>query len=328
MKQITICSLALAMLAFVGCERKSTGGGTDTRIQVAYGDQIVQKGSDPSEAAGTAFGALPTSWPVPARHEFTISNPSAVSVTLGQISVESNLQDGEEPSFTVEQSERTNLAANDGQGVTFDLLFDPVSDGPKTATITIPYVGAGDDEQSSFQFSVSGTGGNASGLDPVLILGFDGQAIENGSVTPTTESGTDFGELSLSATPKVRTFSILNTSSEQVVLQEGSLVLTGEDAFSLTEWSDERQVLGQEDSADFSIAFDPESQQEFLGSVELTYKLGDDYGTYTFDIVGTGIVGADDREVGVYGGSPNDLKEIPDGTITTSVEQGTDFGAF
>ena len=101
-----------------------------------------------------------------------------------------------------------------GGSTTFDVTFDPIAAGTRTAAI---WIENNDDNERPTTLISRVTGTTAV---PEIDLRFNGISIADGDMTPSTADGTIFDSQNVASGSVTRTFTIVNTGS-------GTLNLTG-----------------------------------------------------------------------------------------------------
>ena len=238
------------------------------------GAEIAWNETVPTSAAGTDFGFRFLGDPL--THTFTITNKGLAElvltnspsvVVLGSLAAD----------FTVTaQPSPTNVAV--GGSVPFQLTFNPLGAGTRTATVSI---GSTDLDHNPYTFAVRG-----SGPFPVMgVLGVDGSAVTNGTISVSTAAGTDFGTTTIFS-PVERTFAITNSGTYALELTNATPVtLTGTAAADFSVVSPPSTSIAAGGSTTFTVRFLPKG----AGTRTATVSIGNtdpERNPYTFALRG------------------------------------------
>jgi len=163
-------------------------------------------------------------------------------------------------------------------------------------------------------------------LFPEIRVAGNGLEIADGQTTTSLENHTDFGDALVDSETVVRTFTIANLSTETALDLTGAfpVVLSGPgDAHFSVAAQPATDPIPPGEATTFQLTFDPAT----TGTLTATVTIGNDdpdEAPYSFAIRGEGLlVRPIYPEIAIHGGQ--DL-EIADGTTTTSIQNGTDFG--
>ncbi|WP_300564446.1 choice-of-anchor D domain-containing protein [Flavobacterium sp.] len=191
---------------------------------------------------------------------------------------------------------------------TFQVTFNPSASGTRSATITI---NNDDSNEAAYDFAIQGAG-----IDPEVNVQGNGNSITDGDSTPSLTDHTSFGSQSVCSGTIVRTFTIQNTGTSNLVLANPTMSGTHASDFSVT--SNPSSPVAAAGSTTFQITFNPSSVGTRLATVTFTTNDCNE-ATYDFSILGTGI----DPEVNVQGNG----NSIADGDATSSLTDHSDFGS-
>lgn len=251
-----------------------------TAITVSGNNNLIVQGSTtPSTTNDTDFGRAYLDIGS-SLHTFTIANLGSATLNLTGTPNKVVINGANASDFTVTTQPASPVAA-DGGMTTFQITFRPSAIGTRTATVSIAN---NDATKNPYTFAIQGTGG----VPAMAVSGYN-NVIAQGSLSPSTSNGTEFGSRAIGIVPLVRDFTISNTGGVQ-------LALTGTP----------KVALSGTNAADFSIAVQPVSpvaaltgQTTFLvnfaptatGIRTATISIANDDPTknpYTFAIQGTG----------------------------------------
>lgn len=151
---------------------------------------------------------------------FTIENSGSTDLSI--LSVAINGADAGE--FSIVSFPATTVTA--GGFTTFQVAFNPSSTGLKSAVITI---NNDDSNEAVYDFAIQGTG-----TDPEINVTGNGNAINDGSTTPSGSNHTGFGPVLVCNGTNTRTYTISNGGSGNLVIGTGGITLTGTHAFDYT----------------------------------------------------------------------------------------------
>jgi hypothetical protein len=132
-----------------------------------------------------------------------------------------------------------------GSNVTFVLTFDPSATGNRSATLTIPN---SDSDEGLYTVSLTGVG-----IEPGMQVSGNGNAIADGSTTPSTTNDTDFGSVEVS-TQGTRTYTITNNGTELLQLT-GGVTITGSGAANFNVIQPSTSQINPGQSITFDIQF-------------------------------------------------------------------------
>jgi len=252
-------------------------------------------------------------------HTFTVSNSGSGDLSLSG-SPRVTVFGSHASDFTVSQQPASATVAAQGGTQTFEITFDPPTTGLRQATISITN---DDANESPYTFDIQGTGI----ITPEInILGND-ISIISGASTLSSADSTDFGEVAVSDSIHIITYTIKNTGPAALNLT-GSwplVTISGTHGGDYSVFSSPSSTIPTGDSTTFQIGFDPILSG--LRSATLTILNNDpDEGSYSIGIQGTGGSGGNPTtcEINIQG----KLNDIDDNVaVTPSTSNGTDFGS-
>jgi len=146
----------------------TTAAGAEIQVE-GQGTEIVSGDTTPDAADDTAFATVDTDGGT-LTHTFTVRNVGDTDLDVSTVTVSA----GDTADFSI--GNFTAEAVTPGGSLTFDVVFDPASDGVKTATISI---GNDDADENPYTFVVSGTGASPASIDVTEV--FSGTDGENGT---------------------------------------------------------------------------------------------------------------------------------------------------
>lgn len=203
---------------------------------------------------------------------YTIQNTGTVNLNISGVTITgSNAAD-----FNVITAPAATVAA--AASTTFQVAFNPSSTGTKSATINIAN---NDADESTYNFAIQGT----TGVDPEINVQGDTTTIVDGGITPSLTDHTDFGNQSICSGTIVRTFTIQNTGTSNLILNNPTLSGTNANDFSITA-NPSTSVLPS-GSTTFQITFNPSATGIRTATVAFTNNDCDE-STYDFAISGNG----------------------------------------
>ena len=248
------------------------------------------------------------------QHTFTIENTGNAQLGLtGTSLVEMTGENADD--FTVTAQPADNI--NGGATTTFTIEFSPSASGLRSAAVSIL---SNDPDDEEFTFAIQGFGDEPRSEQEIVVSG-NSISIADGDVTPSTEDGTDFGNVVIGGGSSQVTFTIENTGDATLELTGTSPVeITGTHAGDFTVISQPGSSISGGQSDTFTIEFSPQNS----GTREATVKIlsnDSDEAEFTFAIQG---YGNQPQEISVSGNGVT----IIDGDITPSTSDGTDFGSM
>ncbi|NCC52975.1 MAG: choice-of-anchor D domain-containing protein, partial [Spartobacteria bacterium] len=282
-----------------------TGLGVEPEIEVLGTNLAVIASGDitPAPEDGTDFGEVRV-YSATRDRTFTITNAGTTEMIVSGVIV-----DGlHAADFSVMNSPTVLLPM--GGTTNFMIRFDPSVMGARMATV---HVYSDDDDEPDYTFAIKGTG-----VEPeIAVLGTNHALIVTGDITPTIADGTDFGEVRVFEGTSDHTFIVTNSGT--TLLNITGLTTNGVDApdFIVTVMPD--AVVPAGTSTTFVVQINPSALGE---RTAIIHVLNDDADEpdYEFTVRGVGV----EPEMAVLG---TNLAVILDGETTTSLTNGTDFGA-
>ncbi len=161
-----------------------------------------------------------------------------------------------------------------------------------------------------------GTAWASLSFPPEISVSGNSVNLTDGDATPATADHTDFGSALVTGGTVVRTFTITNVGSSQLLL--GTITVGGTHAADFTVTSAATSPVAVSSTTSFQITFNPGAAG--LRSATLSFTNNDSNETpFDFAIQGTGTI----PEIGVTGNST----AIADGDATPSAADHTDFGS-
>ena len=156
-----------------------------------------------------------------------------------------------------------------------------------------------------------------SGSQSAIAVSGDGQPIADGSTTPSTAEGTEFGDAFVGGAPVTQTFTITNSGTAPLTV--GNVSLGGANAGDFTVTSQPAASVAPGANATFNVQFQPTGAGERDAILSFDEDDPTQASPFTFAISGAGLAPA----IGVSG----DGQPIGDGSATPSAAEGTDLGA-
>ncbi|MBC8375128.1 MAG: choice-of-anchor D domain-containing protein [FCB group bacterium] len=216
--------------------------------------------------------------------------------------------------YSVVSAPSTPIASSGSS--TFQIAFDPLTSGTRSATLTILN---NDPDEESYSFAIQGNGtGGGTTLCEIDVQG-NLNSIPQGESFPNTSDGTDFGSVSVTSGTLSQTFMINNTGTEDLLLTSSPLVaISGAHAtdFSITLMPS--SPVAPSGAVPFNVSFNPSSAG--LRTAVISIENNDaDENPFAFTVQGFGLTYP---EIEVRG---ND-NIISSGDATPSLSDSTDFG--
>ena len=291
-------------------------------MEVSGEGSIVQNGNDlPSAENGTHFGDINVERGA-VSHTFTITNTGTDTLVLTNEIRRVFLLGPDVLDFYLVQDAGSPMAGNGGT-TTFMILFDPMDQGLRTATVSIE---SNDPTADPYAFTISGWGA----VPEVEVIG-NGVPIDDGDSTPSSIDDTDFGSLMIGGT-EVRTFSVQNIGGSDLTLYGDPVVtITGTDAEFFTVVSHPAYLLlgSNGGTTSFTIGYNPTRQGTHRAII--SFQSNDtDEGQFSFEIQGAGMPPFIATGVDIdYGDAPNSYKTMivaggPAHTIIIGLHLGTE----
>jgi len=203
-----------------------------------------------------------------------------------------------------------NVVPASGGTTSLHVRFDPSASGLRSAEISITN---DDADENPFNFAIQGTG-----IDPEIAVSGNSINISDGDTTPQFSDFTNFGSANFVGVSINRNFVITNTGTTDLSIAT-PISITGPHSSDFTVTSQpDMSVPPNGGTTSFTVRFDPTATG--LRSAEISFGNNDaDEDPFNFAIEGTGTV----SEIEV---TDNDGTVIPDGDITPSNAESTDFG--
>ena len=265
---------------------------------------VIENGSDhPTTLDGTDFGPVNVERGA-VSHTFTLTNAGTDTLVLTNELRRVFLLGPNVLDFYLVEDAGSPLAG-DGGSTTFMILFDPMYEGIRTATVNIE---SNDPNADPFVFTIRGRG-----AVPEVELNGNGVPIDDGDTTPSPIDDTDFGSSVVGSGPVTRTFTIVNIGTSALTLYEEPRVrITGPGADHFTVTTQPDEMVGSDSGrTTFTIAFEP--SELGLHTATVSFSTNDaDEGLFTFDVQGTGMREFDISE----NGDPLDYGDAPDSYLT------------
>jgi hypothetical protein len=290
------------------------------------------------DVRGTGLGS-PEIEITPAQNDETIPNGSTITFNtteVGDINIKyldlSNLGDGMLDIHSMSLSgdvphirwngatPNTPFNLSPAQELNLNLIFDPLTRGTKTVTLTIQN---NDSNEEPFVLILQGT---AIDRDVEVLGGANlDQTIVSGDTTPSTVDRTDFGNLEIAGQSLTRTFRLRNEGELQ--LQYINATLGGDTGdFSIGNLPAPASFLvpAPLGNHDFTITFNPTSSGLKTAKINITTDDPNE-GTYTFEVSGNGTTVIPEPDLNIFGG-PGFTSPIASGNHSPGTVAGTDFG--
>lgn len=203
-----------------------------------------------------------------------------------------------------------------GANSTFQIAFDPITSGTRSATLTIAN---NDLNESSYYFELEGTGTYAA--PPLSEINIQGNLINipDGDSSPNSSDGTDFGSIAVDGATTSQTFSIDNDGTEDLLLTSSTIVvIAGAHAADFSVSQQPSSPVAPNGTVTFVVSFDPSAGG--IRSAYVSIENNDsDESPYTFTLQGNGLAAP---EIQIMGKS----LEIADGDASPSLTDSTYLG--
>jgi hypothetical protein len=273
-------------------------------IEVRGRSQKIPDGdTTPTTADGTDFGLVTLG--VEDTQSFYIRNTGSAVLNLSGVTLTGS------GDFSIPHMPASTVAV--GDHTSFYVRFVPTAAGVRSATVNI----TNNTSISPYDFMIKGEGEGQPTPVPDIDVRCRGISIPDGDVTPSTADGTDRGLVNLGVAD-TQSFYVRNTGA--AVLNLSGVTLSGSGDFSIPNMPASTVAVG--DHTKFVVRFVPTD----AGVRSATVNIGNNTtakNPYDFVIQGTGQgqpTPVPDIDVQGYGIS------IPDGDVTPSTADGTDFG--
>ncbi|MEA3288519.1 MAG: choice-of-anchor D domain-containing protein [Candidatus Marinimicrobia bacterium] len=198
----------------------------------------------------------------------------------------------------------------------FQIAFDPITSGDRSAILTI---NNNDLNEDSYSFAIEGTGSYATA--PLSEIDVQGNliSIPDGDNSPSSSDGTDLGSVAVDGSTTSQTFTIDNNGTEDLLLTSSPVVtISGVHAADFTISQQPSSPIAPSGTVSFVVVFDPSNGGTRSAYVSIENNDADE-SPYTFTLQGEG---ATSPEIKVTG---NNL-EIVDGDASPSLTDSTYFG--
>ncbi|MCG8471884.1 MAG: choice-of-anchor D domain-containing protein, partial [Desulfobacterales bacterium] len=206
-------------------------------------------------------------------------------------------------------SQQPGSSIQPGQSTTFAVTFDPDQTGDRKATLSIAN---SDTDATPYTFAIQGTG-----VAPEIAISGNGNAIVNGSTTPSAANHTDFGDVDTGTGALTRTFTIQNSGTGTLSLSGDPLVsVSGDHASEFTVSQQPGSSIQPGQSTTFAVTFDPDQTGDRKATLSIANS-DTNANPYTFAIQGTGVA----PEIAISGNN----NPIVNGSTTPSISNHTDF---
>lgn len=167
-------------------------------------------------------------------------------------------------------------------------------------------------------------------LSEIDIQG-NGLSIASGDTTPSNSDGTDFGGTGVSGGSVERTFTILNTGTEELALSGSPLVsISGASASDFSVTAVPTSPIAAGGSTNFTITFGPTAVGTRTAIVTIANNDGNE-GSYTFTIQGTGLSsnaalsgGTVKGQTAILGMPDSNLSWVTEGSVALTGLEGAD----
>ncbi len=282
-----------------------SGVATGPTIAVTGGGNAITDGATTASASNdTAFGNTAVGSSI--SETYTISNSGSGPLALGNISLTgTNAAD-----FKVTAQPAASVAA--GGSTTFTVQFTPTAMGTRNATVS--FTENDSTTTSPFTFAISGVGT----VQPSIAVTGGGNAITDGSATPSATNDTAFGTMLLGGTAISETYTITNSGTAALSL--GSVSITGTNPSDFTVTSQPTASVAAGSSTTFTVEFNPTAGGTRTATVNFTENDPTATSPFTFAISGFATTSA---RIAVTGaGNP-----ITDGSTTPSGTNDTAFSS-
>ena len=225
---------------------------------------------------------------------FTLQNIGTVDLNITSVSITA----GDTDDFVLTDNTSSPVSGPAGE-TTFNIDFDPVTTGNKSATVTIIN---DDSDESTYTFTIIG---NATAAPEPEIN------IVQGTTALLDDAGTyDFGGVHADGNGNTAssdiTFTIENIGPADLTISDVSITSGDTNDFDLAD-NTSSPVSGPDGTTSFTISFDPLTSGSKSATVTISNNDTDE-GTYTFTVTGNGL----EPEINVKQGSTSLL----DGTDT------------
>ncbi|HOL66453.1 MAG TPA: choice-of-anchor D domain-containing protein, partial [bacterium] len=240
------------------------------------GVNIPNGDTTPSTADGTDFGNA-VDVPGSVTHTFTIQNLGTADLNLTGT-----------PRVVISGAHATDFAVTSqpsspvvpGGSTTFQVTFQPIERGLRTATVSIAN---NDADENPYTFAIQGQT-----TEPEINVQGKGATIPNGDTSPSTADDTDFGAVDINGGTVAHTFTIQNLGTAILTLTgTPKVAISGTNAADFTVTSQPSSPVVPGGSTTFEVTFDPSA----VGLRTATVSIANDdldENPYTFAVQGYG----------------------------------------
>ena len=249
-----------------------------SEIYVRGGIYVIPNGdASPQTADGTLFGSVDLDGATET-HTFSIDNAGSEDLVLTSFPAVTILGNNA-ADFSVSQQPSSPVAP--GGTVTFNITFDPLSGGTRSAYLSIEN---NDSDKSPYTFTLQGTGLTS----PEIQVVGNGLEIVSGDASPSLTDSTYFGDVTASLGESYVTYTINNLGSTSLnLIGTYPVAITGEAQTEYTVTTQPSTPIPAGGSSTFVVRFDP--GQVGLRNAALSIASNDaDELTYIFAIQGNG----------------------------------------
>lgn len=259
--------ILIGVLFVVGCssapepaDDDNSGNTPSPEIMLVVGSTEIASGSSTYN-----FDNIPVSTSSSAI-EFTIHNTGNATLTISVV----GLTGGDTGMFTIDQS-ALSTSLNTGAYSSFTITFSPTAQTNYSATVAI---GNNDPDESSFVFTVAGTG--SAPPEPEI------QVWESSNQLTSEVSTYDFGNVDPDYFGLV-IIAISNTGASNLILQE--VGITGDNEFTVGTLSTTN--ITNDERATFTISYNPSIVETNFAIITITNNDSDE-GLFSFTVIGRG----------------------------------------
>lgn len=207
---------------------------------------------------------------------FVISNEGLAPLTVSSIALDGT----HAADFSLTFTGPAVLAT--GESTNLTVRFNPSESGLRTAELLITN---SDATESPFNFVIQGTGSTA----PSMAISGNGVTVTNGSVTPITGNGTDFGNRVIYGSYQ-QIFVITNSGNAELSLNgDPKVAIAGDSDFAVT--TQPSTPIPTNGSVTFVVTFTPSSAGEKTAAISLA-NTDTNKNPFAFAIKGTGTTAA------------------------------------
>jgi len=216
--------------------------------------------------------------------------------------------------FSIHSAPSSTIAS--GGNTSFQVAFDPLASGTRSATLTISN---NDLDEGTYSFSIQGTATLDGSIDSEIEVQGNLTSITSGDNTPSATDGTHLGGVSVTSGSLNQTFMISNLGTDDLVLASTPLVtISGTNASDFSITLQPSTPVAPAGSVPFNVSFNPSAGGTRTAIISIENNDGNE-NPYTFTVSGFGLTYP---EIEVRG---ND-NIIYSGDATPSLSDSTDFG--